>query len=253
MIKIAIIEDEAIAVRNLLRLLSGIPFEFRVVAKIESVTDAIAILPELEIDLIFMDIHLTDGNAFQIFQSIKITSPIIFTTAFDQYTLKAFKQNSVDYLLKPIDKTELKQAVQKFNNLFLSQQKTPDTDYQSLVKLLTTNNHYKKRFLVQIGKKMRPLEIKEIAYFFVKDKTTYLRTLENKTYLIDYSLSELEKQLDPDIFYRINRQYIIANQAIVDIYYLSTIRLKVNLNPPSKEDILVTIDKIAKFKKWLNR
>lgn len=252
MIKIAIIEDEAIAIRQLQRMILEMSFDIKIVATIQSVANAIKVIPTLEVDLFLMDIHLTDGNAFQIFSTIEITTPIIFTTAFDQYTLKAFKQTSIDYLLKPIDKTELEHAIQKFENQFLAKKKAPEHNYQTLIELLANKKDYKKRFLVQVGKKMKTIEIKAIAYFFVADKTTYLQTVGNKNYIIDYSLSQLENQLDSEIFYRVNRQYLVTNKAIVDIYYLSTTKLVVNLNPPAKADVFVTIDKIGKFKRWLN-
>jgi len=252
MIKVIIVEDEAVAARHLERMLLELPFPIQVVAKIESVKEAIETLLQVEADLIFMDIHLTDGNAFQIFEAIENFIPVIFTTAYDQYTLKAFKQNSIDYLLKPIDKQELEGAIQKYEKIFSTSQSMPTNELQSLMEFFGKNKKYKKRVLVNLGKKMKSIDLKEVAYFFVENKTTYLQAFEGRIYPIDYSLTKLEEQLDPELFYRVNRQFLVANQAIVDIYYLSTIRLKVNLTPPFKENVLVTIDKIGSFKRWLN-
>lgn len=253
MVRIVIVEDEAVAARNLQRIISEISTQTEVLATIESVKDAIAILPRLEIDLILMDIHLSDGNAFQIFEHIDVTIPIIFTTAFDQYAIKAFKQNSIDYLLKPVTKTELELAINKFNSLFKNKEAEFSEDYKLLIEHFKNKKTFKKRFLVQVGKKMMTINTDEIAFFFVENKATYLQTFSGKSYLVDHSLSKLESQVDPALFYRVNRRFLINSRAIESIYYLSANRLKVNLNPPYKEEVLVTIDKIGKFKRWLNQ
>ena len=253
MIKTLIIEDEAVAARNLKRMLSLLPQQFEVVAILDSVANILTTLPNLDIDLIFMDIHLSDGNAFQIFEHIQISTPIIFTTAYNQYMQKAFKQHSIDYLLKPIHQKDLEVAVQKFDTYFNPQKESPALDYQAIANLLSGNKKYKKRFLVQIGKKLKTIEVADIAYFFVQNKTTYFCTSEKRTYPIDFSLSQLEEQLDPEQYFRVNRQHLISSKAIVEIYYLFTTRLKVTLQPQTDEDILVTIDKIGKFKHWLNQ
>ncbi len=251
MIKALIIEDEAVAARNLSRLLQLLPQQIEVVATYDSVAQAVAGIPTLSIDLIFMDIHLSDGNAFQIFEQIAIKTPIIFTTAYDQYSLKAFKQHSVDYLLKPIHQNDLENALDKFQTYFNAQNNNLEQHYHAIANFLNQEKAYKKQFLVQVGKKLKPIKIENIAYFLVKDKTTFICTFENRTYPIDASLAQLEGQLDPAQFFRVNRQHLISNQSIIDIYYLSTTRLKINLNPAPNEPIFVTIEKIGAFKRWL--
>jgi len=254
MIRIVIIEDETIAARNLQRLISELDIATTVIAKIESVKEAILTLPNLEIDLILMDIHLSDGNAFQIFENIEISKPIIFTTAFEEYALSAFKQNSVDYLLKPISKTDLKIAITKYENRFANNIQSSNINYKELISRLEQDKKsFKKRFLVQIGKKLLSINTTSIAYFFVEHKSSFIKTYEGKTYVIDSSLSQLETNLNPEYFFRINRQFLVNRQSIENIYYHSTSRLKVNLNPNSNLTVWVSTDKISKIKKWLNK
>jgi len=254
MINIVIIEDESIAARNLQRLLSELEFNINVVSQIDSVKTAIKLLPNLQFDLILMDIHLSDGSAFQIFESIKIFKPIIFTTAFEEYALSAFKQNSIDYLLKPINKKDLTGAIVKYMSLFSDNGYENKINYGELKNLLREKKSYKKRFLVQIGKKLLSINTSSVAYFFVENKTTYIKTFENKSYILDNSLTQLESIVDPDIFFRINRQFLVSRQSINEVYYHSTSRLKVNLSPSFKEEIVwLSADRIVKFKKWLDK
>lgn len=253
MIRVAIIEDETIAARNLERLLLEVDMEITVVAKIESVKDAVNLLPNLQVELILMDIHLLDGSAFKIFEYIEIDTPIIFTTAFDKYVLRAFKHNSVDYLLKPIVKDDLEIAINKYKKIFSGKSQN-GIDYRELISLLGNQQpSYKKRFLIQIGKKLLSINTADIAYFFVEHRATYIKSFDNKSYILDSSLSNLEENLDPDNFFRINRQLLISRQSIKNIFYHSSIRLKLNLTPDSNESFWVSGDKISKFKKWLNK
>ncbi|WP_373552470.1 LytR/AlgR family response regulator transcription factor [Haliscomenobacter sp.] len=250
-IKILIVEDEAIAARNLKRMLDELSQDIEVVDVIESKKEAILKIPQLDIDLILMDIHLSDGNAFGIFEKLESTKPIIFTTAFDQYTLKAFKHLSIDYLLKPIIQEDLQLAIDKYQQFFQNKLE-PAIPYQELVKLIQTNNKaYKNRFLVQIGNKLHSIEMDEIAYFQSIEKTTSLITTENRSFPIEYSLVQLEMDLNPEVFFRINRQFLIARKSISNITYVSTSKLKVELAPLSKNTIFVSIEKITEFKQWL--
>ncbi len=254
MIKAVIIEDEAVAARNLKRMLGDLEQEIEVVTMLESVEESVTYFNENTQDLVFMDIHLSDGNAFQIFEHLTLKTPIIFTTAYNQYTLKAFKQNSVDYLLKPINQEDLKLALDKFVQLFHQKHSmTPSIDYQKLAAFFNGQKNYQKRFLLQIGQKLKPIVIEEVAYFYVENKTTYLTTFKGRSYPIDFSLSQLEEKIDPEVFFRVNRQFLISNKAFSEIYYLSTTRLKVQLQPQMHLDVFVTIDKIGKFKRWLNQ
>lgn len=252
MIRIVIIEDETIAARNLQRLLFELEISIGVIAKIESVNDAIAMLPSLEYDLILMDIHLSDGSSFEIFKSIEIVEPIIFTTAFEEYALSAFKQNSVDYLLKPIGKKDLEIALTKYKKIFKNNIKHSQINHLEIAKLLQPRRSFKKRFLVQIGKKILSINTESIAYFFIENKATYIKTYDNKSYLIDLPLSQLERQLNPQEFFRVNRQFLVNHQAIENTYYQSNSRLKTNLTPVTKKVVWVSTDKIGQFKRWLD-
>lgn len=266
MIKAIIIEDEAIAARKLQRMLEALEQKVEVITTLESVEQTLAYLPDSKQDLIFMDIHLSDGNVFQVFDEMKVTSPIIFTTAYDKYAIKAFNQNSIHYLLKPIDQSDLQEAVSKFENLYFKKNKQVAArntnnntsanfgfDYKVLTNLLGVKKEYQKNYLLQIGQKLKSIDVDSIACFYVKEKTTYLYTFDKRSYPIDLSLSQLESKTDPEQFFRVNRQFLIARKAIEEIAYLSSTRLKITLKPALDIDIYVTIDKIGRFKKWLNQ
>jgi len=249
MIRAIIVEDESVAVRRLKRLLKELSMKVRVVAVFDSVEDVVEGISDIEADLLFLDIHLADGSSFQIFEQIDVQLPIIFVTAYDSYSLQAFKQHSVDYLLKPIDKDDLEGAVAKFQRHFMKQE-APKADYKELIEAIRPTKQ-KKRFLIQIGQKVRMVGVEEVAFFWVENKATYLVTFGGRMYPIDYSLSQLEKLVNPERFFRVNRQFLICSEAIEEIYYLATTRLKLSLQPKAQVDVLVSIDKIGKFKRWL--
>lgn len=247
--KLIIVEDEKLASDNLVRMLSVACPEGEVVATIESTKEAIKILPIVEYDLIFMDIHLSDGSAFKILDQIEIGKPIIFTTAYDQYVLKAFKYLSIDYLLKPIDENELQGAMEKFRKHF-STEKAEEIDLSALQKMLKDETNFKERFLVQIGKKLQPVSVNDVAYFHSANKITFLNMSAEKSYPIEPSLSQLESELDPNKFFRISRQYILARNAIQHMYMFSPTKLKVVISTNPSLDLTVSIDRMAKFKNW---
>lgn len=249
MIKILLLEDEAIAARKLSRMLDACKQDIEVLDIIESKKEGIQKIPTSPADLILMDIHLTDGKSFDILEAINCSIPIIFTTAYDQYTLRAFKHLSIDYLLKPIAQEDLQQALDKYEQHFKAT--TDQVDYQQLAQLLQNPKTYKNRFLIQIGSKLKPIGIEEVAYFYSKEKTTYLSTIKERNYPIEFTLTQLEQLLDPREFYRVNRQFLIARKAITDISYFSTTRLNVQVTPKPAADLFVSIDKIVKFKNWL--
>jgi len=250
MYKVVIIEDEKIAVDNLTRMLNVIDPSYEVIARIESARNAIKILPSIEFDLIFMDIHLTDGDAFEILEGIELTKPIIFTTAYDQYVLKAFKYLSIDYLLKPIGKKELEKSVNKFQNHFLTKPQHK-IDLRDLKKILQEDNTFKERFLVQVGKKLKPILVEQILCFHSSNKITYLSNEDGKSFPVDPSLSQLEKELNPNQFFRINRQYIISRTAIQHIYMASPTKMKVVLKSYPDLNLFTSVDRMGKFKRWL--
>lgn len=250
--KIAIIEDEEFAARRLENMILEYNPAFEIVAKLESVHDSVQWLKtHTPPDLIFLDIHLEDGLSFSIFDEVSTTSPIIFTTAFDEYAIKAFKLKSVDYLLKPIAREELCQAVEKYKSWQGVQKPAPDLN--ELLQMLTApKTTYRDRFLVVVGEKMKTVDVQDIAYFFSTSSITFLVTFDNRQYAIEQSLEKLASELDPAAFFRVNRQYLVHHKAIVTTHIYPKSKLKLDLNPPVKEMLFVSLDKVTPFKKWLD-
>jgi DNA-binding LytR/AlgR family response regulator len=250
--KALIIEDEEPAAERLKKLIRHIDPEIEILEIIVSVKSAVEYLKQHNLpDLIFLDIELADGSSFEIFRQVKIKSPIIFTTAFDNFALNAFKLNSVDYLLKPIKEAELAGALKKFNELFY-QKNIPLPDYSELYELFKKEKStYKKRILVRYGDLIKMININDAAYFSSEDKTTYVQTKQNLKYSIDYTLDELEKILDPKEFYRINRQFIVSIGSIDKMITVSKSRVKLTLKPPTPLDTIASTDRSSGFKKWL--
>lgn len=247
--KVLIVEDEKLAAQKLTRQLTQLdPSNIEVVKVIDSVSATIAFLSAQEVDLIFMDIHLGDDLSFSIFESIKVTTPIIFTTAYDQYAIKAFKLNSIDYLLKPISKSDLAYAFNKF-----LEQKQHPIDYTTLLDSLRPQKEYKKRFMVHVGEKVQSINIDQISYFFAEGKYVYMVCHQGKQHLIDFTLDKLKEQLEPCSFFRINRQFIVHIDSIDEMIPYSKGRLKVCLKPQSTKDAIVSIERSSAFKKWLNQ
>ncbi|MFC0261908.1 LytR/AlgR family response regulator transcription factor [Fontibacter flavus] len=248
--KVLIIEDEKPAANRLKQLILEVLPEAKIDGNLESITAASQWLKTNdEPDLIFCDIQLADGLSFEIFNRVKVNSPIIFTTAFDQYAIKAFKLNSIDYLLKPISPKELEGAVQKFKSL----QIRPVVDIHQLQELLTPKQkEYKSRFMVKIGEKIQAVQASEASYFLSEERVTFLHTFEGKRYILDYTLDQLEALLDPKQFFRLNRKYIAAIEAISEIHTYSNSRLKIKLKDCSDNDILVSREKVGAMKEWLD-
>ncbi len=251
--KVIIVEDEITASDQLSLLLKEININIEVIKVLDSVKGAIAYFSEPnEAQLIFMDIHLADGIAFEIFKKIKIKTPIIFTTAYDQYAIKAFKVNSIDYLLKPIDEEELSEAIQKFKLLSVDSQLL-NTRVENVLQLLKTNSKsYKSTYLVHHRDELLPIKTVDIAYFYIDTGIVKAFTLENKMYIIDKKLEDIEDELDPEVFNRVNRQFIINRNAIENIKQYFNGKLIVNINPIAKERIVVSKAKATVFKKWVD-
>jgi two-component system, LytTR family, response regulator LytT len=250
--KVLIVEDEAIAANNLENLLIKIDPAIKVLAKVESISETVNWLTNNSAELIFMDIHLSDGLSFKIFEQIEVKTPVIFTTAYDQYTLKAFKVYCIDYLLKPIDIAELERSIDKYKNLIKKNQ-MQDFDIKLLIESLTSAKEFQKRFVVYAGQKVKMIKTSEIAYFNGSDKGTFLCTYSNTNHSIDFSLDKLENILDPEVFFRINRNYIINIEAIKEMFTLSKSRIKIELTPKTDEETLVSFNRMSSFRKWLNR
>jgi len=249
---VLIIEDEKVAADKLEHMLESIDPTIKVMAKLGSIKNSVKWLLHQTADLIFLDIQLSDGISFSIFEQVDVNTPIIFTTAYDQYAIRAFQINSIAYLLKPIRKSELGESLKKYKTLHSSS----GIDFDALLaQLQASTKEYKKRFLIQIGSKIKKVEVSDVAYFFVQDKSVFLRTFQSKLFPLDSSLDQLELVLDPDTFFRINRKYIVNMHAISEMIAYSRGRVKLQLEPRADDqfDTIVSIERSADFKKWLNR
>jgi DNA-binding LytR/AlgR family response regulator len=251
--QVLIIEDETPAANRLAKLLHAIHDEMDVVAHLDSVEAAVRFLqPSPAVDLIFMDIQLADGLSFDIFQQTKVNAPVIFTTAFDQYTLKAFKVNSIDYLLKPIDEKELQQAVDKYRRLYPK----PDNQVsERILKLVTEMNtiRYKERLLIKRGQQLSYLKTGSAAYCYAEGKLCYAVDFSNNKYLLENNLSQLEEQLDPGRFYRINRNLVVNIEAVKKVHTWLGGRLKLELSLSANAETVVSRERVNGFKEWLGQ
>jgi DNA-binding LytR/AlgR family response regulator len=247
--KVLIIEDETPASQKLIRLLKNIDANIEIINVLKSVEEAINwFIKNPTPDLIFMDIQLEDGLSFDIFENCRIEAPVIFTSAYDEYAIKAFKVNSVDYLLKPIIQDELKNAIDKFNNIH----RINYLKLESIVKQLHTSK--KERFLIKIGEHYKSVSISNINCFFIRERCTFLSTDIGKSYPVDYSLEQLEQLVDSKLFFRVNRTHIVNFHAIKDVISYSSNRLKIiPINPIEEDEILVSRERVSDFKNWMDR
>ncbi len=249
--KVLIIEDERPAAQKLIRLLKEIDPGIEVVDVLESVVQTInwfAVYPNPE--LIFMDIQLEDGICFEIFENCDIKTPVIFTTAYDEYMLKAFKVNSVDYLLKPIVPEDLRKAIDKFN--VHHKQRADDTPLKTIIRQLQPKT--KERFLVRIGDHYKSVLTSNIHCFYIRERCSFIFTDTGKSYPVDYSLDKLDQLVDPKLFFRVNRNFIVHFTAIRDIIVYSSSRLKIILvNWTEPDEILVSRERVTAFKEWMDR
>lgn len=250
MINAIIIEDEKPAARRLQKLLSV--YDIDINAVIHSLAEAKEYLDtKPDPDLVFLDIQLSDGLSFELFKNRKIDSSIIFTTAYDEYALKAFKVNSIDYLLKPIDKKELKSAIEKYENQHKKQQ-FDFQDIRSLFEEKLQDKSYKERFTLKVGEHLKVFEVNEIDAFLSKHKTSYLLTKNGREYPLEKSLEEIDGLLSPKQFFRINRAFIVHIDAIKDIISYSNSRLRLILNHELDEPLIVSRERVKDFKAWLD-
>lgn len=251
---ILIIEDEQLAAERLEDMLLSVEPKNNVVAKLSSVKESAQWLRQNQagIDLIFLDIQLSDGSAFSIFDQVKVTVPIIFTTAYDQYAIKAFDVNSIAYLLKPIRSQDLRESLEKYHSMETAFNVNLE---QFMASYLDKGQSYKSRFLVRIGDVYKKVDISEIAYFYAMEKSVFFRTGDGRTLPIEYSLDSLEEMLDPSVFFRINRAYLIHISSIEKMEAWSRGRVKLWLEPKVKtgDDTIVSIGRSAEFKQWLDR
>ncbi|MFA0960644.1 LytR/AlgR family response regulator transcription factor [Roseivirga sp. BDSF3-8] len=254
MINVLIIEDEQPAVRHLQKLLERHAPDAEVCGALDTVEGAIKWFKENDSpDLILSDIRLADGLSFDIFKEVQVKAPIIFTTAYDRFAIQAFKLNSVDYLLKPIDGQELEAALDKYRGMKPAKSPAiPDLE-QLASSLQQLTRGYKGRFVVRIGERLKAIETTDILYFYSKDKITFMKTADGKRHVTDYTLEQLEQQLDPAEFFRISRQYIIRFEAIEDMVYYSSTKLKLTLNHQEEKDVFVSRQRLHDFKEWLDK
>ena len=248
---VIIIEDEKPAARRLNRLLEALGVE--VSTMLHSVDESIEWFQNNpHPDLIFLDIQLSDGLSFEIFDMIEVKSAIIFTTAFDEYALQAFKLNSIDYLLKPIDDEELEQAVKKYKNL-QSENQNISIDFEDIKKLLVNplEREYKKRFTVKVGQHIKIVNADDVECFYSENKGTYAATSEGRNYLLDTTLEQLEGELSPEIFFRVSRKFYVNLNHIKDIISYTNSRLKIKLNRFDEQEIIVSRERVRDFKLWL--
>ncbi len=247
--KVVIVEDEGLSQEYLERMLQRINVDLEVVAKLDSVKACKNFFAQMpQIDLIFMDIHLADGNAMDFLKDFPITTPIIFTTAFDQYALNAFKVNAVDYLLKPIDKNELEAAIQKHVRLSSQQQ----NELLENIRLLTKGNAFKNRFMVKLGDSLSSIKTEEIHHFISEDGMVLLITNQGKRFPLDYNLDQLEQLIDPAAFFRINRKVIIRIDSIQKVASYFNSRLRIHALQLSEDDAIVSRDRVGNFKEWFS-
>ncbi len=248
--KAVIVEDEFAAAQNLERLLKSIDENINIIAILQNVDESIAWFSTNTMpDVVFMDIHLADGDSFSIFKSIDIRCAIIFITAYDQYALKAFEVNSIDYLLKPISKKSLEKALNKLKN-FSPNNNNSDLIVQIMQSINQVNKTHRKSFLIPVKDKLIPVSFDDIAYVYSKNKKAVITCFNKRDYTMDASLDDFLKQLDPDLFFRANRQFIISHQAVTDLSLWFDGKFSVNLSVPTPERIIVSRARSAEFKKW---
>lgn len=253
--RLLIIEDENLAAKRISKMVQEHEPDFH----IEGITDSIEssvnwLNNHAHPDLILMDIELADGQSFEIFKRVEVKSTIIFTTAYDDFAIRAFKVNSIDYLLKPIDPDELKKSFEKFKSLKRGDGLTDNRiNVDSIVHALREKNFnaYKQRFLVKQGQRLIPIDINEIAFFYTEDKISFIKTFNEHRFIVDYSLDELEELLNPADFFRANRQFIVSPKSLEGIHHHFNGKLKINLKPSTSEDVYVSRERASDFKKWL--
>jgi len=252
--RVLIIEDEPQAAERLSTLVTELKPGVSILAKLDTVKRSVEwIKSNSAVDLIFMDIQLADGLSFEIFDKVEVKSPIIFTTAYNEYALKAFKVNSIDYILKPVDKDELKAAFAKYENLVSTPADSGKMMESISYAMQMLTKKYKERFVLKVGEHLKSVEVTDILFFFSLEKTTFAQTKDGRKYILDFTLDQLEELLNPNRFFRINRKYIIAVDAIQDMISHVNSRLKLVLKSSDDDDIIVARERVQEFKDWLDR
>lgn len=251
---VLIIEDEPLAAQRLESLVADILDNVRIVAKIDSIKKSVQWLQKNPApDLILMDIQLADGLSFLIFDQCEVKSPVIFTTAYDEYALKAFKVNSIDYILKPVDQADLAQALRKLDSL-KSKQPSQEALMQSIGQAMSMlTKKYKERFVIKVGEHLKTVDVKNILFFFSQEKTTFCHTTDNRNYILDFTLEQLETLVDPAEYFRVNRKYLVRGDSIQDIISYTNSRLRLVLKNSQDNDVIVARERVQEFRQWLDR
>jgi len=248
---VLIIEDESAIARRMQKLLGEIDPGITVVGSLPSIESSVDYLKtHTEPDLILMDIHLADGSSFEIFNEIRVNCPVIFTPAYDQYAIQAFKVNSVDYLLKPVNKEDLAESLKKYHRIHSPN--TPIMDYAMLNQMLgVKQQEFMSRMVIRYGDIIKALEIKDVAYFHTDEKIVFATFMDGKVYPVDFTLDNLEKKLDPVRFFRINRKFLISYDSIIKMIAYSKSRVKITLQPPTELEVISSTERSGDFKEWL--
>jgi two-component system LytT family response regulator len=256
---VVIVEDEIPAAEKLERYLLRYDANIKVLAKLQTVADSVVWFKEnqADTDLIFMDIQLIDGQSFAIFEEVEITKPIVFTTAYDEYALKAFEVNSIAYLLKPISFPDLSSAIDKLSLLqsTSSSSKVDDlmpSGFKELLAGISSQQQYKSRFMIKIGEHIRSITTDKIILFYAEGRNAYITNDQGRRLIIDYKLEELENILDPKLFFRVNRTFIININSITDVIVYSNSRLKIITEVKAEKEIIVSREKVSTFKQWFD-
>ena len=252
---ILIVEDEELAQKKLQKTLAAVDATATVVGITDSIQSTVDWLKSNNnADLILMDIELADGQSFEVFNLVDVKAPVIFTTSYDEYALKAFKVNSVDYLLKPVQTDELQAALAKYKKL--ADTSRQDVNIESLVNQIKQQlqpKEYRKRFLVKHAQKLVSVDVEEIAYFYSDGRLNFFKTFDNKKFVVDYTMDELAEMLDPDKYYRISRSYFISVNSVEQIHDYFGNRLLLYLKPNAEKEAIVSREKVTEFKKWLGK
>lgn len=252
--KVLLIEDEPPAANRLKSLVKKVNPSSEFVGVIDSVKAAISWFKSNQApDLVFMDVQLADGISFEIFEKVEVTSPIIFTTAYDQYAIKAFKVNSIDYLLKPIDEQDLATAMNKFESVTQANHLQMDAIKSLGDAMLMLTRRYKERFVTKVGEHLKFIETGDILYLFSSEKITFCKAKDGKKHILDFTLDQVELMLDPAIFFRINRKYIVSVNSIADMITHSNSRIKLILKSSDDSDVIVARERVNDFKNWLDQ
>lgn len=250
--QVAIIEDESVARQHLQSMLTEIDAGIHVSVTLDSIEASVRYFQsQPSVDLVFLDIELGDGQSFEIFKQVSIDVPIIFITAYQEHALKAFKLNSVDYLLKPVDKNELNSAIEKYRKLHVEQKQKLQQNILSLLDKMEGNGQSRTRYLAKSGTRLISVMTADVAYFYTKDRLQFIKTIRNEDYVLDKRLDEIELELEKNNFFRVNRQFILNYNAIHKVHTWFSGKLKISVQPEAHEEIIISRLKAADFKKWL--